>query len=63
MYFGLVLLFGGLAVVLARVWILPLLLPVILYTQVRVILPEERYLTGAFGEAYRAYCARVRRWI
>jgi protein-S-isoprenylcysteine O-methyltransferase Ste14 len=27
------------------------------------IAPEERVLAGLFGEAYAAYCTRVRRWI
>ena len=27
------------------------------------IIPEERILTGKFGDAYRAYCRRTRRWI
>jgi protein-S-isoprenylcysteine O-methyltransferase Ste14 len=44
-------------------WALPLLIPVLVYTQIRVIAPEGRYLERTFGDAYRAYQARVRRWI
>lgn len=28
-----------------------------------IVLPEERYLKNKFGDAYDAYCGRVRRWI
>jgi protein-S-isoprenylcysteine O-methyltransferase Ste14 len=63
MYLGLTLLYCGLLLVFGVTWALPLLLPVLIYTQTRVIAPEERYLDRAFGDSYRAYKARVRRWI
>ncbi|HEX3270748.1 MAG TPA: isoprenylcysteine carboxylmethyltransferase family protein [Ktedonobacterales bacterium] len=63
MYLGLVLLYGGLACAFSVVWALLLLIPLIVYTQLGVIAREERYLDRAFGEAYRAYQARVRRWL
>lgn len=63
MYRGLALLYGGLPLVFSVTWALPLLVPVLIYTQARVIAPEERYLERAFGDAYHAYRARVRRWI
>jgi protein-S-isoprenylcysteine O-methyltransferase Ste14 len=63
MYLGLALLFTGLAVLFAVVWALFLVVPLILYTQVGVILPEERYLQRAFGDDYRVYSSHVRRWL
>jgi protein-S-isoprenylcysteine O-methyltransferase Ste14 len=28
-----------------------------------VIIPEERYLSRLFGDAYAAYCRKTRRWV
>ena len=63
MYLGLALLFTGVAVLLAITWALLFVLPLVLYTQTRVIMPEERYLQRTFGDTYRAYCSQVRRWL
>jgi protein-S-isoprenylcysteine O-methyltransferase Ste14 len=63
MYVGLILLYTGLALVFALPWALPLLIPLVLYTSVGVIVPEERYLDRAFGEDYRVYKTQVRRWL
>lgn len=50
------LLFGNLWIALLA----PLSLTVIHFT---AVLPEEAYLERQFGEAYRQYCARVRRYL
>jgi len=63
MYLGLVLLYAGVACVFSVVWALLALTPLIIYTQLSIIAREERYLDSAFGDAYRAYKARVRRWL
>ncbi|MBK7594819.1 MAG: phosphatidylethanolamine N-methyltransferase family protein [Gemmatimonadetes bacterium] len=62
MYVGFTLCYLGIAGWRNSVW--PLLaLPVVLgVMQVGVIHREERYLERLFGEDYRAYRARVRRW-
>ncbi len=53
----------GTALLAGRAWPLVLLAgPLVLLH--RVVIPfEERRLRAAFGEAYGAYCRRVRRWI
>ncbi len=42
-------------------WLGPVLL--VLWLDRFQIRPEERILQARFGEAYRLYCARVRRWL
>jgi len=62
-YLGLAALYLGLALLAGSWWgiiLLPALLAVIRHV---VIAREEAYLERKFGDAYRAYKARVRRWI
>ncbi len=63
MYAGLALVYTGVASLNNMTWSLAFLPLLIIYTQVAVILPEERFLTRHFGDAYRAYMSRVRRWL
>jgi protein-S-isoprenylcysteine O-methyltransferase Ste14 len=63
LYVGMALVYAGVS---ARANALPaaLLLPVVLHLVDRgVVKREERYLEGKFGEEYRRYKGRVRRWI
>ncbi len=63
MYLGLTLLYLAVTVLANAFWPL-LLLPVVVLAMRRgVIDREERYLERKFGEPYRQYKARVRRWI
>lgn len=63
MYLQMVLVCIGIAVILANVWIL-LLTPAAGWVLQRfAIIPEEAYLERKFGETYRDYKRRVRRWI
>jgi len=63
MYFGMGLILGGLALAGNALWPLIALVPVIAIIRTQVIAREEHYLSIKFGEAYREYKARVRRWI
>ena len=62
MYLGMVLILLGLALYLASPWALLRPVAFAAYITRFQIVPEERALTARFGEAYTAYCARVRRW-
>lgn len=63
MYLGAASIYVGLAIFLDNLTaliLLPLLMAVI---QTQVIAREERYLEAKFGDSYRSYKAKVRRWI
>jgi protein-S-isoprenylcysteine O-methyltransferase Ste14 len=62
MYLGLTLLYLGVTLATGAAWPL-LLLPLPLWVIDRRVIPfEEQTLEGIFGDAYRAYQRRVRRW-
>ncbi len=63
MYLGLVALYLGLVILVNSLWPLVLLPVVVALVQVQVIAREERYLEATFGDEYRAYKSRVRRWL
>jgi protein-S-isoprenylcysteine O-methyltransferase Ste14 len=63
MYVGLVLIYAGIALLLASLWALLVLVPVLVIIRYLVIAKEERYLLKKFGGEYRTFTGRVRRWI
>src|SRR5438046_3274902 len=63
MYVGMATLYCGGTLLLNDPWPLAFLPPVMALVQRRVIAREEAYLERKFGDVYRAYKARVRRWI
>ena len=61
-YLGLFLIYGGIGVAAGSPWIPILTLPLALIIRYGVVAREETYLERRFGDAYRDYRARVRRW-
>jgi protein-S-isoprenylcysteine O-methyltransferase Ste14 len=62
-YIGFVLVYFGLSIVLTSMWVLLLLFPTLVILHRGVVKREEAYLERKFGDAYRAYRARVPRWL
>lgn len=63
MYLGLSLAYLGLAIAAGSPAALVLLPPLLVVVHYGVIAREERYLEARFGQSYRDYKARVRRWL
>jgi protein-S-isoprenylcysteine O-methyltransferase Ste14 len=59
MFVGLI----GLAIGFDSLWVLMMLVPFGLVIRYGVVAREEAYLERKFGDAYRGYRARVRRWL
>ena len=62
-YLGMVLGLIGLAIALNSLWLLLTLVPFVLAIRYGVVAREEAYLERKFGDVYRRYRARVRRWL
>ena len=62
MYLGMSLLYAGLALILDSILALVLLPVVLIVIRTHVIAREEHYLEARFGDDYRSYRQRVRRW-
>src|ERR1051325_6079921 len=63
LYVALTLMYVGLTLAFDTWWGFILLVPVLIIMHLGVIRREERYLQRKFGESYRGYRARVRRYL
>ena len=63
MYLGLAALYVGVALLINSLWPLVVLPVVLIVIRWGVVAREEAYLEREFGDEYRAYQARVRRWL
>jgi protein-S-isoprenylcysteine O-methyltransferase Ste14 len=62
-YVGLFLVYAGIGIAARSPWIFILALPLAITMRYGVVAREEQYLERRFGDAYRDYRARVRRWL
>jgi protein-S-isoprenylcysteine O-methyltransferase Ste14 len=62
-YVGMFLIYVGIGVAAGSPWVLLLALPLAVIMRYGVVAREEAYLERRFGDAYREYKARVRRWL
>jgi protein-S-isoprenylcysteine O-methyltransferase Ste14 len=62
-YLGMFLVYGGIGIAAPSPWTLILTLPLALAIRYGVVAREEAYLERRFGDAYRDYKSRVRRWL
>jgi protein-S-isoprenylcysteine O-methyltransferase Ste14 len=62
-YLGMFLVYGGIGAAVRNPSILILTLPLAIAIRYGVVAREEAYLERRFGDTYRDYKARVRRWV
>jgi protein-S-isoprenylcysteine O-methyltransferase Ste14 len=62
-YIGMFLVYAGIGIAVRSPWILILALPLAITMRYGIVAREEAYLERRFGDTYRDYKARVRRWL
>lgn len=62
-YVGMFLVYAGIGLAARSAWVLIFALPLAIVLRYGVVAREETYLERRFGDAYRDYKARVRRWL
>ncbi|MBD2750487.1 isoprenylcysteine carboxylmethyltransferase family protein [Microvirga sp. BT688] len=62
-YIGMFLGLIGLAIAFNTIWLLLMMVPFALVIRYGVVAREEAYLDRKFGDVYRGYRSRVRRWL
>ncbi|HEV2565389.1 MAG TPA: isoprenylcysteine carboxylmethyltransferase family protein [Microvirga sp.] len=62
-YLGMFLGLAGLAIAFDTLWLLIMLVPFVIVIRYGVVAREEAYLDRKFGDSYRVYHSRVRRWL
>jgi len=63
LYVALTLFYLGLTLAFDTWWGVIVLVPLLIVMHLGVVLREERYLDAKFGDDYRTYCSRVRRYL
>ena len=62
-YLGMIVGLIGLAIAFDSLWLLVALMPFALVIRYGVVAREEAYLERKFGDVYRRFRSRVRRWL
>jgi protein-S-isoprenylcysteine O-methyltransferase Ste14 len=62
-YLGMFLIYGGIGLSAQSPWVLMITLPLAIVIRYGVVAREEAYLERRFGDVYRDYKHRVRRWL
>ena len=63
LYVGNILVLAGLGIASNSLIFMAVFLPIFLFFYQAIVLAEENFLAGKFGEQYAEYCRKVNRWI